>query len=414
MSVRVFHRRTCRLCGEGQLERVLSLTATPLANAFVTAQELEVPQPIFPLDLYRCAGCGHVQLLDVVDPLELFQRRRSPVGAVPAQAEYAHRFAGDVLRRFAPGWGKLVVGIGSNDGTLLKAFDETGARTQGIEPAIDLARAAIEQSIPTFPGFFSAAIASRLEDEWGRAAVIVSPSVLAHTDDLAGFLEGVQLLLARDGVFVFEVPYLLDIVDKGLFDAVRHEQLSYHAVAPLRRLFHSCDMDLVAVERAGCHGGFLRGFVQHLGGPHAADGSVAALIADERRAGLDQPAAVRGLAARLAGVKKELAAILAALKDEARRIAGFGAGARATTLLYQLGLGPEVLDFVVDDRRWKHGLYTPGLHLPVLPPEALHERGIGAVVILAWDCAEEIIARHAPFRERGGVFVAPLPSPRLI
>jgi hypothetical protein len=410
VTERLRRRAACRLCGSRILDRILSLVPTPLANAFVAEPERNDPQDRFPLDVFLCRGCGHVQLLDVVDPLQLFQRRRSPIQGLPLSVAYFEDYARELMQRFRLAHDALIVEIGSNDGTLLRYLENAGMRPQGVEPAVDLARDAIVRGVPTFPGFFSPAIASRIEEERGRAAMVIAHSVFAHTDDLNGFLEGVHQLLARDGIFVFEVDYLLDMVERGAIDTIRHENLDYHSVAPLVRFLHASDMELIGVKHVGGAAGRLRGYAQRLGGPHAADDSVAALREKENQAALAEPITFHKLGERFSALRDELIRMLTAVRDQGGRVAGFGAPAKATTLLHQLGLGPEIIEFIVDDSPWKQGLYTPGLLIPVLPPESLYERRPDVLVVLSWDHAEDIVARHRAFRSDGGRFVIPLPE----
>ncbi len=403
-------RTTCRLCDARTLDCVLSLVPTPPANAFVAAAERGEPQDRFPLDVFLCRSCGHVQLLDIIDPLRLFQRRRSPIQGLPFSIAYAEAFAGALMHRFCPRQDTLVVEIGSNDGTLLRCLEDAGMRPQGIEPAVDLARDAIARGVPTFPGFFSPAIATRIEEERGRASMVIAHSVLAHADDLRGLLEGVQQLLTRDGIFVFEVSYLLDVIERNTVDTFRHENLDYHSVMPLVRFLHASDMELIGVEQVGSTAARLRGYAQRLGGQYAADGSVSDFCEREQRAALGEPATFRRLEERIAKLRNSLITILAGVRERRGRVAGYGAPARATTLLHQFGLGPDVIDFIVDDSPWKQGLYTPGLLIPVVPPEALYEQQPDVVVVLAWDHAEDIIARHHLYRSAGGRFIVPLPE----
>jgi SAM-dependent methyltransferase len=403
-------RTVCRLCGARSLERVLSLAPTPPANAFVAASERGEPQDRFPLDLFLCRNCGHVQLVDIVDPLRLFQRCRSPIQDLPLSVAYFEAYAGELVQRFRLAQDALVVEIGSNDGTMLRCLEDAGIRPQGVEPAIDLARSAIARGVPTFPGFFSPAVAARIEEERGRAAMVIAHSVCAHADDLNGLLEGVQLLLARDGIFVFEVAYLLDVIERNTVDTIRHENLDYHSVFPLVRFLHASDMELFAVERVGGAAGRLRGYAQRLGGRYAADGSVEDLCEKEQRAALAEPATFLRLGQRLARLGEALSRMLSAVRERGGRVAGYGAPAKATTLLHQFGLGADIIDFIVDDNAWKQGLYTPGLFIPVLPPEALYERQPDAVIVLSWEYAEDIIARHRAYHAAGGRFVVPLPE----
>jgi hypothetical protein len=414
MTALLTRHGACRLCGGAEMDLVLSLAPTPPANGFVGEGDRGQPQPMLPLDLFRCRSCGHVQLLDVVDPLQLFQHRRSAIGALPALSRYYRAFGESLVARFPHGHGRLAVGIGSNDGTLLKVLEAAGIRPYGIEPAVDLARAAIASGVATFPGFFTPAIAARIEEESGRAAIVVAVTVLAHADNPRSMLEGVVQLLARDGVLAFEVPCLADIIEHDLIDGIRHEILNYYTTAPLVRLFHSCDLEWFAAERIGERGGRLRGYVQHLGGPYASDGSVARLVEREKELRLHDTGTFAAFGGRIADLRERLASQLGAWRREGLRLAGFGAPAKATTLVHQLALGSQSLDFVVDDSEWKHGLYTPGLHLPIRSPEALYRLRPDRVIVLSWDFAETIIARYAAYREGGGRFLVPLPELRVV
>ena len=218
-------RDRCRLCEGAQLTRVLALTPTPPANAFVTADELATPQPAFPLDVWLCDRCGHVQLLDVVDPRILYAHYVYVSGTSPVFVRHFEQYAHYVRRSFHPQAGSLVVDIGSNDGTLLRFFKDAGHRVLGVEPAEEISAVSRRAGVPTVTGFFSEALAERLAQEHGAAAVVTANNVIAHIDDLAGVMRGVAKLLAPDGVFVFEVSYLMDVLEKTLFDTIYHEHL---------------------------------------------------------------------------------------------------------------------------------------------------------------------------------------------
>lgn len=414
MSITAARRTTCRLCGAAAPDLVLSLPPTPPANAFVQAGARGRAQARYPLDLMRCTACGHVQLRDVVSPFELFQRHRSAIAGDPTNAARAGAFARDLLGRHRLAPGALVLEIGSNDGTLLKAFEAAGYRVQGVEPAVDLARTAIAADVPTHPGFFGPGIADRLEDEHGPAEVVIASGVLAHVDDLRGTIESLSRLLAHGGLLAFEVPYLADIVERGLIDVIRHENLDYHAVRLLSGIFLACDLELIAVQRVSAQGGRLRGYAQHLGGPHAADGTVAAFCDRERDLGCDGAAAVKALPGHVDALRHEIGAMLATARAAGQRIAAWGAPARATTLMAALGLDAETLEFVVDEAAWKHGLFTPGAQVPIVPPEAVDERRPDWLVVFAWDRADAVVERCAAFRERGGRLLVPLPTLRVI
>ncbi len=407
-------RATCRLCDSGDLSLVLSLTPTPLANAFVTADALNAPQECFPLDLSLCGECGHLQLLHVVDPDVLFADYVYVSGTSPSFVTHFEEYAASIMETYQPQPGALVVDIGSNDGTLLGFFQQAGMTVQGVDPARDIARAASEAGIETLNAFFDAVLAAQIREEKGAAAVVTANNVFAHIDDLAGVVAGVRALLDAGGVFVFEVSYLADVLEKTLFDTIYHEHLSYHAVAPLVSFFSHHGMELIAAERVDTHGGSLRGVAQLASGAGEVAESVTACLELEERLGLGRAETFHDFAERIDTLKISLRDLLSGLKAEGQSIAGYGAPAKATTLMYHFGLGPDIIDFIVDDSPLKQGLYSPGLHVPVLPSEAIAERRPGYLLILAWNFAQPIMANNSAFHKAGGRFIIPVPELEVI
>lgn len=412
MSHSTCHRRTtCRLCGSGHLTEVLSLAPTPPANAFVPVAALDDEQERFPLDVFFCEACGHVQLLDVVDPELLFANYVYVSGTSPVFVKHFHDYAATVVERFVPDpAGRLAIDIGSNDGTLLAQFKALGLNVLGIDPARDIAAQATANGIETKAAFFTSSLAGDIRAAHGAAQVITANNVFAHADDLADITDGIRTLLAPGGVFVFEVSYLVDVFEKTLFDTIYHEHLAYHSVKPLVGFFAAHGMELIAAERVSSHGGSLRAVAQLAGGSHPIDGSVEKLIADEKHLGLHESATLRGFGGRINAVRNELTAMLAELKQAGKTIAGFGAPAKATTLMYHFEIGADVIDFIVDDSPLKQGLFSPGMHIPVLPSEAIYSKKPDAVVILAWNFAEPIMRNHSRYLEQGGRFIVPLPK----
>jgi SAM-dependent methyltransferase len=391
------------------LEEVLSLAPTPLANAFVTEDALLQSQPVYPLDVHFCGECTHVQLLDVVDPSVLYRHYVYVSGTSPMFVQHFHDYAADIRARFKVPAGAFVLEIGSNDGTLLRCFRDLGMRVLGIDPAEEITRAAVASGIDAQVGFFTPELAREIATSWGRAAVIAANNVMAHIDDLSSVMEGVSELLADDGVFVFEVSYLADVVGKNLFDTIYHEHLDYHSVKPLVGFFRRHGLELIEAISVGSHGGSLRGVVQHAGGPRSVGVSVEQALQRERELGLDRAETLRAFANGVDAVKCELTELLHDLKRRGWRIAGFGAPAKATTLLYHFGLGPDVIDFIVDDSPMKQGLYSPGMHIPIVPSGELYVRRPDYIVILAWNFVQPIIDKHAALREKGCRFIVPLP-----
>ena len=409
----VSRRTTCRLCGGRELDLVLELAPTPPANAFVTADLLAEKQDAYPLDLFLCSACGHLQLLEVVDPEVLFRDYVYVSSTSPVFVDHFRGYADEVIDRYTASKVGLVVEIGSNDGTFLELFKEHGFQVLGVDPARNIARTATESGIETWPTFFTPELALKIRQERGCAAVIAANNVFAHADDLDGVAQGIRDLLAPDGVFVFEVSYLVDVVENTLFDTIYHEHLSYHTVGPLEDFFRRHALELFEVQRVPTHGGSLRGLVQIAGDPRPVSADVEGLVSHEREMGLHCQQAFRSFALQIDRMKAELSSLVRGLKAQGKTIAGFGAPAKATTLLYHLGLG-DVLDFIVDDSPLKQGLFTPGHHIPVLDPEAIYDQRPDYVLILAWNFARPIMNKHREFQEQGGHFIVPLPEVEVI
>ncbi len=406
-------RSACGLCHHPALDLVLALSPSPVANAFVAPDSGGLPQPRLPLDLVRCRACGHVQLLQIVDRFRIFARSFDPHGASPGMTAHLKAFARYLMERFPSAPDALVVDVGANDGTFLKAFEDAGRRVQGIEPAANLAGRALAKGVRTHAGFFLPTVADRLEEERGRAAYVTAQMAFAEAEKPGELLEAVGVILARDGVFAFEVAYLGALVEQCAFDSVTHRVLDYHALAPLVRFFAANDFEIIACDRTPPHRGSLRGIAQRLGGPYPRDPAVDELLVAEAAAGLADPATYVALGERITRKVAVLAGRLLALKAAGARIAGYGATACATTLLAHLGLDDDLLDFVCDDTPEKEGLALPGTGVVVRPGEALYaEPRPDIVLVLAWNHADAIIARHPRFRAEGGRFLVPLPTLR--
>jgi SAM-dependent methyltransferase len=409
------HRRVgCRLCGSQRLSLVLKLEPTPPANAFVPADELGKTQPRFPLDIFFCEDCKHVQLLDVVDPRHLFENYVYVSGTSPVFVKHFEDYAANLIARYKPGSDALAFDIGSNDGTLLKAFKGQGLKVLGIDPAIEIAKRATESGIPTIAGFFSPAKAAEIRAQHGPASIITANNVFAHIDDLGAVADGIAALLADDGVFAFEVSYLKDVVNKTLFDTIYHEHLDYHSVIPLIAFLKRHGLELIEAVMVDSHGGSLRGIAKKANGPWPVSASVAEAVAAETAMGLDKAETFHKFAADIETKKQKLNGVLRAFKAEGKKIAAFGAPAKATTLMYHFGIGPDLVDFIIDDSPLKQGLYSPGMHIPVLPGSAIVEKNPDILVVLAWNFAAPIIAKNQAFRDRGGRFVIPLPEVEVV
>lgn len=412
---RPFHHRrsTCRLCESGDVECVFQLAPTPPAEWYFPAARAAETSDVFPLDLFLCRRCGHVQLLDVLDPVRLFSTYRYTSASSPGLDEHFRRYAADVVPRCGTAAGTLAVDVGSNDGTLLRHLAGHGLRVLGIDPAADIARQATAAGIPTLNTFMDAGAAARVLRESGPAALVTANNVFAHNDDLGAMADAIAAILAPDGAFVFEVSNLLDTVTGLVFDFIYHEHLCYHSVKPLDAFLRRHGLCLFDVERVPSKGGSLRGYAQRLGGPRPVSDNVAAYVAREESAGLYRADTYHRYIARVNALRDETHALLQEERRLGRTIAGYGASATVTTLLHHFELG-DFIDFIVDDNPIRHGTVSPGHHIPVLAPSAIYERRPDVVIALAWRFADQMIARHGPYLQAGGRFVVPLPVVRVI
>ena len=414
--VDVYQRTKCRMCESTRLEKVMALTSTPPGNNFLSMAELDFPEPAYPLELYFCGDCHHVQLGHVVNPKILYQKDYFYVSGTSSKfVEHLNDYALEMIGYLRLNSDSLVVDIGSNDGTCLKAFQQAGIdKILGIDPATKIAQRATEAGIETIGDFFSCDLAKGLRKKYGPAKLITSHNACAHIDHLDDVFRGVQHWLDDDGVFILEVGYLLDVYENAWFDTIYHEHLDFHTVAPFKRLFERVGMELIGVQRISPQGGSIRVMAQKMNGPRVVDQSVQELISLEESMGLDKSETYIKFSQRIDEVGIQLRALIQSIKAKGKTIAAFGAPTKSTTLLAHFGLGKEDLDFIVDDNPLKQGLFSPAAHIPVFAPEELYSRHPDYLLILAWNFAEPIIANNQRYAHEGGKFIVPMPKPRII
>ncbi len=404
----------CLVCAAREVETFLDLGATALANKFPNAEDLSRPEPRFPLRVGFCHGCGHVQLVDRVPPEAMFTDYLYVSSASDTLRAHFADLAATLTVRHGLADGGLVIDIGCNDASLLCCFRDRGGRTLGVDPAENLAEFSRDTGIERYQGFFGVDTAGEIADRWGRAALITATNTFPHIPDLSGFVAGLDTALASGGAFVLEAHYLVDLLDQLAFDTVYHEHVSYWALGPMMRLFEDHGMEVVRAERLPIHHGQLRATVMRRGEGEV-DASVAEVLAAERALGIDRFATWRAFAERVDTLKTEVMDCLEGLKADGRRLAGYGAPAKGSTLLEFFGVGPDLLDFIADRSPLKQGRYTPGSHIPILAPERLlDEPAPDHVLLLAWNFEEEILAQQAEFRRRGGRFILPVPEVRIV
>ena len=403
---------TCRSCGHDGLEAVLDLGRTPLADRLLTAAQLAEPEPVYPLQVAFCPQCSLLQILETVPPEVLFCEDYPYYSSFSdALLRHARENVLDLIHRRGLDAGSLAVELASNDGYLLRNYVEAGIPVLGIDPAAGPARAAEQIGVRTLTTFFTAALAKQLAAEGRQADVVHGNNVLAHVADTNGFVGGIATLLKDTGVAVIEVPYVKDLIDHREFDTIYHEHLCYFSVTALDHLFRRHGLYLNEVKRLPIHGGSLRLYVEKIErvGP-----SVQELLALEADARVDRIDFYQDFAQRVGQLRTDLLALLTYLKGQGKSLAAYGAAAKGATLINYVGIGPDLVDFVVDRNVHKQGKYMPGQHLPIFGPEQLLAAQPDYVLLLAWNFAAEIMAQQAEYARRGGRFVVPVPEPKVV
>jgi len=365
----------------------------------------------YPLHAWVCESCFLVQLEEYVSPDQIFSDYAYFSSYSDSWVDHARRYTDMVTQRFGLNDQSLVNEIASNDGYLLQHFVAKKIPCLGIEPAANVAKVAVERGIRTTVRFFGVQSARAIAAEFGRPNLLLGNNVLAHVPDINDFVSGMKALLAPGGVITMEFPHLLRLMDENQFDTIYHEHFSYLSFYSVEKIFAHHGLRLFDVEQIPTHGGSLRIFgchaedISHPSGP-----AVAALRSEEIARGLTNAATYREFEARVKDTKRKLLAFLIEARNAGKTVVGYGAPGKGNTLLNYCGIRTDFLDFTVDRSPHKHGRYTPGTHIPILPPERLREMRPDYVLILPWNLKQEITQQHAYVREWGGRFVVPIPT----
>ncbi len=404
----------CRICGDTLTQTFVDLGMSPLCESFLTREQLDQMEPYYPLHALVCGTCFLVQLKEYVSPGEIFTEYAYFSSYSTSWVEHARTYCHMIQARLGLGTQSLVVELASNDGYLLQHFPPLGVPVLGIEPAANVAKVARDKGIPTIVDFFGVRLAEQMVREGRRADLIIGNNVLAQVPDINDFTAGMARLLAPEGVITLEFPHLERLMAENQFDTIYHEHFSYFSLLAVDCLAARHGLKLIDVEEIPTHGGSLRVYLAHDRSTRRVDDRVTRLLERERRLGFDNLASYGAFAEQVKATKRGLLSFLIEAKESGKRICGYGAPGKGNTLLNYCGIGTDFLDFTVDRSLYKQGRYTPGMHIPILPVDALDEARPDYVLILPWNIKDEIVRDMRRIGRWGGRFVVPIPRVTLI
>ena len=404
----------CRFCQAPLSHIVIDLGMSPLSNGLIEPAQAADVEPAFPLRVFVCERCWLVQVPAHETREQIFREYAYFSSYSTTWLEHARTYAGDVVKNLGLSPADLVVELASNDGYLLKEFQNRSIPVLGIEPARNVARQAESAGVPTLAEFFGATLARRLASEGKTADLIIANNVLAHVPDIHDFVAGIALLLKRGGTATLEFPHLLRMLQRAEFDTIYHEHFSYFSLRVAQRIFERHALRIVDVDELSTHGGSLRIWVRHGDRDAQAGASVERVLADERDAGLESVGAYAGLQSAAADIKRDLVDFLQEARRAGKRVAGYGAPAKATTLLNYCGIRTDLLEYTVDRSPHKQGRLIPGVRVRIDAPERIFETKPDFVLVLPWNIKDEIVDQMAGIRAWGGKFVVPIPVREII
>ena len=404
----IYQRKNCRACESNNLELFFALKPSPIGDAFVNKNEINIIQEKFPINLYMCKDCMLFQLIDVISPDILYGNYIYVSESSVGLKNHFKNFANHVLDSCEIKEDSLIVDIGSNDGILLNFFKSSGMRVVGVEPASAIAKIANDNGIETVADYLSQNAVSDIINKHGKAKIITSNNVFANVDDIRSWVSCVKSLLDDDGIYIFESYYLLDVVNNFVFDFIYHEHLSAFSVKPINNLFKLFGMELIRVEAVNTKGGSLRYYVQKKPGTLIDNGSVQKYLDLEDSKNLYSKATFDDYSKRINSLKIKSHEFLRNAKQQNKIIAGFGASITGTTLIHHFEL-EEYIDYLIDDNKAKQGMYSPGIHLPVYPVEEINKLNPDIVYVLAWRFISHFLEKKSSVKWSGQV-INPIPE----
>lgn len=401
----------CRFCGQVLRHTFADLGSSPLCQRHVTPERLNEMEPFYPLHAWVCEKCFLVQLEEYVAPGEIFNDYAYFSSFSDSWLAHARGYTRMMGERFGIGAASKVVEIASNDGYLLQYFKEMGVDVLGVEPAANVAQAAVAKGIPSVVKFFGRATAQEIAGERGKADLLLGNNVLAHVPDINDFVGGMKILLGERGVITMEFPHLMRLMERNQFDTIYHEHFSYLSFATVRRIFAAHGLELFDVEELATHGGSIRIYGRHVeDGLRGIEPGVERMIERERAAGFEQAGTYEAFGEQVKRTKRKLLKFLIEAKEAGKSIAGYGAPGKGNTLLNYCGIRTDFVDYTVDRSPHKQGNYLPGSRIPIFAPDKIKETRPDYLLILPWNLKEEIMQQTNYIRQWNGKWIVPIPE----
>jgi SAM-dependent methyltransferase len=401
----------CRFCGETLRFTLVDLGMSPLCESYLSPDQVNQMEPFYPLHVYVCEKCYLVQLEEYVSPEHIFREYAYFSSYAVTWLQHAENYTNLMIERFKLSDKSFVVEVASNDGYLLQYFVQKNVPVLGIEPAINVAKVAIEKGVPTLTEFFGVKLAEQLKSEGKQADLIAGNNVLAQVPDINDFVGGMKILLKPGGVITVEFPHLMRLMEENQFDTIYHEHFSYFSFITAEKIFAAHGITLFDVEELSTHGGSLRIYGRHVENDALpVTDRARELHAREVNAGFTKMEYYSAFGEQVKETKRKLLEFLIEAKRQGKSIAGYGAPGKGNTLLNYCGIRTDFLDYTVDRNPYKHGKFLPGTHIPIYPPEKIQETKPDYVFILPWNFKDEIMVQMAGIRMWGGQFVVPIPE----
>jgi len=401
---------TCRLCGAELRRTFVDLGMSPPCESYLSADQLDQGETFYPLNVRICEACLLVQLPAYIPAEEIFSHYAYFSSFSDSWVEHARRFVEDASARLGLDTGSFVVEVASNDGYLLQHVAARGIRCHGIEPAANVADAALAKGIPTTVAFLGEDTARAIVAEHGPADLVAANNVFAHVPDILDFTKGLRVLAGERGTVSIEIPHLLRLIEDNLYDTIYHEHYSYLTLLTTQRVLGAAGLTVVDVEELSTHGGSLRTWSKPTETAGQPGDRVAKILADERDAGLHTVEGHDGFARSVATARNDLVQFLVERSREGASVAAYGAPGKGNTLLNHAGIRQDLIAFTVDRNTFKHGKFLPGTHIPIFDTPHLDEVRPDYIVVLPWNLREEITRQLAHTRDWGARLVFPLPT----